>query len=329
MKTNQKTGFTLIELLVVITIIGALMGLLLPAVNAAREAARRVQCQNNQKNIGLAIVNYESAKRALPPMMQEYPTSSSSANAENFQMNWLIQIMPFMEETALYNNIREEKVLTEVNFPQRIPILKCPSSSRDFAPLFGSGTLIRSGKTSYVVNCGAQNADDAWKYTECGRKDLGLFFDWVNGSKTEVTIDFISSADGTSKTLLLTENEEAGYWLTTPKLSGLEYSIGFTLPRDVHLDKETDGSLKYAFNNCFNSSKGIFWINIGKGDDVDFGVATNLSARYPYARPSANHFGVVVGVMCDGSVQTISDSIDQAVYAFLCMPNDKQSVSFP
>src|SRR5882672_10216620 len=89
---KRRTGFTLIELLVVISIIATLVGLLLPAVQKAREAASRISCANNLKQIGLSLHNYESTFERLPPSR----TSIGSAT-------WAVFIMPFMEQDNLYN----------------------------------------------------------------------------------------------------------------------------------------------------------------------------------------------------------------------------------
>jgi len=334
MKTNQKTGFTLIELLVVISIIAALMGLLLPAVQAAREASRRLQCQNNQKQIGLAIVNYESAQRKLPPMRQNFTYSSykgpdTDALADfisDDERSWVVLILQNMEETALYNNITRRNV-SDIS---RVNILRCPSSTKNFDAI----------QTSYVVNCGPQNrvADNIQWVTgglfyEYGNRDMTLFFDRKGGRTADTSwtgdtsIEFISSADGTSKTLLLTENEDAGRWIHVESSgsnyfirSGFEYEIGFTLPPNTLTSGVPNG---IAFVNS------PYWINSMKGEAPAPEATVANGVRYGFARPSSNHPGIVIGTMCDGSVQTISDSIDQSVYALLCMPNDKQTVSFP
>jgi len=82
---QNRRGFTLVELLVVIAIIGILVGLLLPAVQAAREAARRMQCQNNLKQIGLAAMNFESAMKGLPPSSYDDDTTKSTRSTTAVQ----------------------------------------------------------------------------------------------------------------------------------------------------------------------------------------------------------------------------------------------------
>ena len=93
--TRPPSGFTLVELLVVIAIIGILIALLLPAVQAAREAARRAQCTNNLKQIGLALLNYESANKVFPP-------GGLATGAGGYGHSWWVRILPYIEQTAVY-----------------------------------------------------------------------------------------------------------------------------------------------------------------------------------------------------------------------------------
>ena len=104
MRTNRDfRGFTLIELLVVIAIIAVLIALLLPAVQSAREAARRAQCTNNMKQIGLAVNNYESTNGAIPPSAT---FASSNPAAQNYQdQGVLCRVLPYLEQNADYNSI--------------------------------------------------------------------------------------------------------------------------------------------------------------------------------------------------------------------------------
>jgi len=101
----RRRGFTLVELLVVIAIIGVLVALLLPAVQAAREAARRMSCSNNLKQIGLALHNYHDSFKRFPPAGINYGWCQSPANdgRKLFNSNGLMMLLPFVEQNALYN----------------------------------------------------------------------------------------------------------------------------------------------------------------------------------------------------------------------------------
>ncbi len=125
-----RAAFTLVELLVVIAIIGILVGLLLPAVQAAREAARRMQCSNNLKQLGLAVHNFESARRQLPTSLR--PPSNVASSGEQSRVSVLTDLLPYLEQTAIFDRYNKAINWNQgVNIPlsqTRIPAFICPSN---------------------------------------------------------------------------------------------------------------------------------------------------------------------------------------------------------
>jgi len=126
MRNRERDGFTLVELLVVIAIIGLLIALLLPAVQAAREAARRMQCSNNLKQLGIAIHNYHDAYKVVPPSFRWRADGNGPSGG------WIVRTLPFLEENALYQqfaalkfNIVDPKALPLIQ--TILPQLRCPS----------------------------------------------------------------------------------------------------------------------------------------------------------------------------------------------------------
>ena len=114
---TKRNGFTLVELLVVIAIIGILVGLLLPAVQAAREAARRMQCSNNLKQLGLAALNYESTFKKFPPNhifagpILNPTTANGAKDVQNMECwGWHVLLMPQIEQTGMYNQLNINQV---------------------------------------------------------------------------------------------------------------------------------------------------------------------------------------------------------------------------
>ncbi|NIL97540.1 MAG: DUF1559 domain-containing protein, partial [Planctomycetales bacterium] len=146
-------GFTLVELLVVITVIGILMAMLLPALQTARESARRATCGNNLKQLALAVLSFETAHSSLPPGSVADPQWSAT-NDTWYRTNWAIEILPFIEREELYDKYDQEKLFfideneQVINTP--LPVQNCPSDPQA-GELYqkASGFSALSGKLVY------------------------------------------------------------------------------------------------------------------------------------------------------------------------------------
>lgn len=195
LNSSRRKAFTLVELLVVIAIIGVMVGLLLPAVQAAREAARRMSCSNNMRQLGLAMQNYESAVRRIPPSACVNPKTTANAS-------WSIhgRLFPYLEQNVLANQI--DLSLNWSNYPilnyYRVPTYVCPSDPR-------SGTARDTSQTGTTVQF--------FLYPTTYAFNLGTWFVYdplTNRGGDGVThpnadLRFAHVTDGLSKTLWAAE----------------------------------------------------------------------------------------------------------------------------
>jgi prepilin-type N-terminal cleavage/methylation domain-containing protein/prepilin-type processing-associated H-X9-DG protein len=185
-RRRARSGFTLIELLVVIAIIGVLISLLLPAVQAAREAARRAQCCNNLMQLGIALQNYESAHEVLPSGVVN-ETGPIKNLPKGYHMSWAVQILPFVEQKNVFNHIDfKSSVYNEANTTVRavfLGVFTCPSD-----PFGGGGDSPASSYAACHHHVEAPIAAD----------NKGVFF-----LNSRIRLDDIP--DGTSNTIFLGE----------------------------------------------------------------------------------------------------------------------------
>jgi len=221
-----RLGFTLVELLVVIAIIGILVGLLLPAVQAAREAARRMQCSNNLKQIGLAVHNYMSASQESLPIGSWHGVHGT----------WLVELLPYIEQSAMFSlyvnsggvqtfrtgGIRYGDVINQVVTKKQMPAYSCPSDQVTASPNINGGVTFhnyvanygnttRGRLTPYGVNStGAANIYGGAPFIEYINANTGNwanYYSWIHTdlNKLKFKSKLAEISDGTSNTLLFSE----------------------------------------------------------------------------------------------------------------------------
>jgi prepilin-type N-terminal cleavage/methylation domain-containing protein/prepilin-type processing-associated H-X9-DG protein len=317
---KRRYGFTLVELLVVIAIIGVLIALLLPAVQAAREAARRTQCANNLKQFGLGLHNYHDTFKVIPP------ANSGTALPTAPNIGWQVRILPFTEQTALYEKLNMKLVSVpnqKVYKPKdadpvnqatwsearshQVPYAMCPDDDEDellnlWAQGSYGGNLGAQRNQSNSATCNMFMTENVHYEYEHGRWNnggslksqiSGLFGRVVFGPMTLADIK-----DGTSNTFAVGEilgrcvDHDAGWWQVNCA-SNAHSSVHVPLnvkTNCVSSQAEAEKRL-YIFPQCFTKNN---W---------------NFSWGFRSYHPAGANF-----LMADGSVQFINDDINFHIY---------------
>lgn len=339
MKRVPRAGFTLVELLVGITIISMLMGLLLPAVMSSRESARRVQCQNNMRNVGLAILADTETKRRFPA------SGYFSVNGTPFR-SWVVPLLAHLERRDI-----EEEWDYEATFDSpanqklgslTIRVLVCPDDI----------TAVGQGDLSYVVNggfgwtvgkptldcpaafhvtnnppeqpidlngdgvtCPQNPEDDGTPSDKTLFKQTGLFFveNWPIGSGTERHHSMDTVVDGLSNTLMLSENIRAGY---DPCVKASGWASPYPRSNSFCLSG-------YVCENLCCSAGSVDYSRANGGQAPYRREAINSSlyqAEGEAPWPSSYHPGGVNGMFADGHIQFLSEDIEGGVYAAVMSP---------
>ncbi|MCC9609005.1 DUF1559 domain-containing protein [Blastopirellula sp. JC732] len=317
---RAQRAFTLVELLVVIAIIGVLIALLLPAVQQAREAARRMQCTNHLKQLGLAMHNYESTFRLFP-----YGHQTEVSGNTHRRDCWYQRILPFLEQKGLSDQYEADTTeyvhqINNVISTTSIFSLTCPSDPNSPGKGANGGTTAFQG--NYVVSAGP----GTWSFSSTSPSTINVTAGDITGSNPggmlfrESHTTFRDCTDGSTNTLLAAEGivrangtgawgNSGGYWGGAPHGS-FGFSVGET-PNTSVADRNysckatsTPGAPNMA--PCENGNSG------------------GLAGRWNYAR--SYHPGGVNGCLTDGSVRFFPDTIDRQTWLRLGIRNDGQVI---
>ncbi|MCC6126833.1 MAG: DUF1559 domain-containing protein [Pirellulales bacterium] len=262
---RKRAGFTLVEMLVVISIIGVLIGLMLPAINAVRERGRRTQCVNNQRNIGIALIAYENSKGRLPGVLNRVdPTNVISP-----QTNWVMALFGDLNRGDLMDYWRGGVNPSNPGQLQgvKVDVLICPSN-KQIEPV---------GGLSYVVNMGIYSIPAPATPNYAIRLFRNRATVENNAPKPEPDLSFVS-LKSSAQTILLSESLNAGPWTFIPSNSGQPG----------------------LFNPALSTLAFIWPLDTNPGSTLPSPEV--LSSSIPGL--SSNHGGTIVVTFCDGHTET-------------------------
>jgi prepilin-type N-terminal cleavage/methylation domain-containing protein/prepilin-type processing-associated H-X9-DG protein len=338
-------GFTLIELLVVIAIIAILIGLLVPAVQKVREAAARMQCSNNLKQLAIACHSYQDTNGTLPAAVQ-MRAGVSRTNATftgnpltppanlNFGPNWIVMILPYIEQTALYTSVSS----SITNYPtngdanwrsirsNQFSTVVCPSDTGTKDAYTGVGGGWARG--NYACNAGGIHGPNlGWTTTEGGQIPVnssgwaGLPTDLTGGGVMCINWghNIARIQDGSSNTIMLTE-VRIGAHLSPLDPRGT-WALGFPGASVVAGHFSWDNTLPNTTEDNSDDCEGCI-------NDPQGGMGAWPGCPYQQGQARGRHTGGVNVAMADASVLFVRNSISQANWWYMNSANDGRSHNF-
>ena len=336
---RRKHGFTLVELLVVIAIIGILVGLLLPAVQAAREAARRMQCSNNLKQAGLALHNYESSFKRFPA----HCTGSGNMGQwgqRGLYSGWL-PMLPFLEQNNLYSQLESVQIVPWADNPagnftliaQRLPFLECPSDAGDQDPSRPQRTNTLSSYAFCTGDNYSSNQIEPGERTNAALRAQKLPINnrGIFGRYNYPRIGEIS--DGTSNTLALGERQRPASLINRGMVTAVAGDIATLVPlvcratligqnyidpAAIPSGDNAPGYRGFGGNCYFAAFTTILPPNSAACLIAEGGVSYHHTAGIWSA--GSEHTGGAQFAMADGSVHFISDAIDSGDLSIVAPP---------
>jgi prepilin-type N-terminal cleavage/methylation domain-containing protein/prepilin-type processing-associated H-X9-DG protein len=356
---RRVDGFTLVELLVVIAIIGTLVALLLPAVQAARETARGNTCRNNMKQLMTALMNMDTQQKKLPGYVNDVFDPASMNTTTNQpqsgrRVSWIMMCFPFMEQTAIWDRWNQDFVTNPSaltnggrELAPALEGLTCPSdvpetTTDPWCAYVGNAGQAFSDTVNPVEIDGQPGGENAANgiFTD-NSKNLSLRSDPTGTrdnreSHPAIKMSLANIPDGTSKTLLISENVHTWYYALDGNPSTAEYDSGHNATQDIAPIVDQKHIWGFVWKN---NPTGFERINGDRNFDEldpanvpgtmgDFAEratsgAPNLYESYGF--PSSNHPGVVNVAFCGGSVDTLVENVDPRIYAMLMTSNRNRS----
>ena len=333
---RRSRGFTLIELLVVIAIIAVLIALLLPAVQQAREAARRTQCKNNLKQLGLAVFNYESTYSRFPSAGKGI--NFSAINLQAFPVSTFTAVLPYTDQGPLYNNFNFQwHYSNALNAPwakTKIPAFLCPSNAITSADSSGYGQVdympvaFVDIDPSTGVRNGQNGTAGGANGTTLGATKESVFGLYGNPIST--------TTDGTSNTISIVEQSGrpsnlVGKYNQATYIGGAPGWDTTQMPGGTHTapnrwaDSDSGAGVSGQANSIIGNVKPIFNGNkVPVGGPTDCPWANNNCG--PNNEPFSLHIGGVHALLGDGGVRFVSENIDVQTARRLFGANDGETI---